>query len=462
MYSSRFSDPLPLGSDSLPLIVQAAQSADVITAARRYSALGLSVLPLRGKQPALRTWKAFQERPAIPATLNRWESAGLFHNVGIACGAASGGLVVLDLDQRAAYLAFAARFPHLAATFTVTTGSGQGHHAYLFTETLPLPCRALDWPSGNVELRATGQQVVAPPSIHPRTGRFYTVARPLDVLRVPDLDDVVAWIAELQREPTPDAAQPIHPDSGTAVNPDLVEAIAAHFRRAGYRQNGPWLNGPCIYPERHAHNDLKPSFGFNAETGYGNCFVCGSILAKDIALRLGIPLGRLANLRTTEGDRLMNDDPKNSAFPLDDHSGDGGEESTSSSGTTLEDLFGPVIHAYTREQALEDGVLVDAMQGQLADVSRQHYKWPIAMTASVWGLVERAVNNPKYFNDLPGVWHDILWMSRVNGMDVSPTERQFIVIITGAGRRRNWPLKIISGPDDEGQPCLTVMLPHED
>jgi len=156
----------------------------------------------------------------------------------------------------------------------------------------------------------------------------------------------------------------------------------------------------------------------------------------------------------------MTDDPRQYRLPLDDQPED--QEEQSAPNSSLEDLFGPVIHAYTRQQALEDGVLVDAMQGELAAVSRQHYKWPIAMTASLWGLIQRAVNSPKYVNDLPGVWHDILWMSRVGGAEVSPTERRFTVIITGAGRRRNWPLKIVSGPDDEGQPCLTVMLAGED
>ena len=37
--------------------------------------------------------------------------------------------------------------------------------------------------------------------------------------------------------------------------------------------------------------------------------------------------------------------------------------------TSLEDIFGPVIMSYTRAQALEDGVLVDA--GALAQVNDQ-------------------------------------------------------------------------------------------
>jgi hypothetical protein len=72
------------------------------------------------------------------------------------------------------------------------------------------------------------------------------------------------------------------------VSTSLIDAIATHFRTLGYRQRGDWLNGPCIYPERHAHGDSRASFGFNVRSGYGNCFRCGSMLARDIAAVLGI------------------------------------------------------------------------------------------------------------------------------------------------------------------------------
>lgn len=121
-----------------------------------------------------------------------------------------------------------------------------------------------------------------------------------------------------------------------------------------------------------------------------------------------------------------------------------------------------VAHAYSRQQALEDGVLVDAMQTPLGEVSRQHYRWPIAMTAGVWAVIQRAANNPKTYNDLSGVWHDILWLSQATGQPLSPTEQLVTVTITGAGRRRRWQFKLVSSPDDDGQPCLTVMLPDED
>jgi len=121
-----------------------------------------------------------------------------------------------------------------------------------------------------------------------------------------------------------------------------------------------------------------------------------------------------------------------------------------------------VISTYTRRQAIEDGVLVDASVGDLAEVSRQHYKHPVAMTAAVWGLIDRAVKHPKHCNDYKGVWHDILWMSRVCPTKKWATGRLFLVIITGVGRKRNHTLKIECGPGDDGEPVLTIMLPEED
>jgi hypothetical protein len=288
--------------------VRAARSPDPVTAAYRYAALGFSVLPLRGKRPLLCAWKAYQTAPPSRSTLHRWASAGLFQNVGIVCGAASGGPVVLDLDGEAAYAAFAARFPHLAATYTVRTGSGEGHHVYLLSGRVPPSTRALGTPYGNLELLSTGRQVVAPPSVHPDTGARYTVARVDDIRRVRDLDDLVAWIRDLKRRAAASTRTVRHPEKGdhrrpgppAPPDPLLVDALAAHFRRAGYRRRGPWLNGPCIYPGRHAHDDRHHSFGFNTQTGRGYCFRCGSIPAGDIAAAIGLdPCRPAAAVRTS-------------------------------------------------------------------------------------------------------------------------------------------------------------------
>jgi hypothetical protein len=114
-------------------------------------------------------------------------------------------------------------------------------------------------------------------------------------------------------------------------------------------------------------------------------------------------------------------------------------------------------------QAIADGVLADASTGDLAEVSAQHFpSVHVAMTATVFALIEQAVASPKHANDCRGVWHDILHMSRACPVRVWQGGRLFRVIITGTGRKRLHTLKAISHPDETGRPCLTIMLPDED
>jgi hypothetical protein len=122
----------------------------------------------------------------------------------------------------------------------------------------------------------------------------------------------------------------------------------------------------------------------------------------------------------------------------------------------LEELFGPPVSLYTRGQALDDGVLVSAMTPDLAEVTRQHFKFPVAMTAGVAEAIDRAVAHPRHCNDRRGVWHDICWMlnRRIAGLRSDGSGALlFKVIITGAA---------LIGAGDDGEPCLTVLLPDED
>lgn len=121
-----------------------------------------------------------------------------------------------------------------------------------------------------------------------------------------------------------------------------------------------------------------------------------------------------------------------------------------------------VISQYTRAQAIEDGVLVDMMQDEIAGVCRQHYKHPVAVTTEVFAIMQRAVENARWGNDYAGIMHDMLWMSRVCRRVVDESTVLFKVIITGAGRTRNFVFKLVVGPGDAGEPVITIMLPNED
>ena len=127
-----------------------------------------------------------------------------------------------------------------------------------------------------------------------------------------------------------------------------------------------------------------------------------------------------------------------------------------------EELFGPVVFSYTREQVFEDGILADANIGDLDEVSRQHFpNASVAMTREVFELIEKAVAHPSWHNDWRGVWHDILWMARIYGFPKRSDTRLFKVIITGTGRKRHHVLKAV-GSFEGGRPCVTIMFPNQD
>jgi len=276
-----------MSSSNRPLIVQAAQQETFLSAALAYAALGLSVIPLDGKRPALKSWTKYQQERADERTIRAWS----FGNVGIVCGRISGNLVVLDLDGAAGYAAFAATFPVLAETYTVASGGGIGRHVYFYADQLPPSVKAMNTPIGHLESCSDGRQVVAPPSVHPVTGQAYRVEKALDIPRVPNLNDLAAWIEAFKPRQVVATWKPPRisaPTGDGTLNRRVLDEISRALLGQGCKPHGVWLHGRCIYPQRHKHGDRNPSFGFNTASGYGHCYVCGTMLAKDICAQLNI------------------------------------------------------------------------------------------------------------------------------------------------------------------------------
>ena len=284
-----------MASLNLPPIIRAAQQDTTRSAALAYAALGFSVIPLDGKRPALKSWTQFQREQADEQMIHLWA----FGNVGIVCGVVSGNLIVLDLDGTAGYAAFAATFPALAETYTVASGGGVGRHVYFYVDHLPPSVKAMGTPIGNLELCGEGRQVVAPPSVHPTTGQPYRVEQARDILRVTDLVELAAWIEAFKPRQEARTWQPpkISAPSGDALlNRRVIEEISRVLMGQGFKPHGEWLHGRCLYPERHTHGDRSPSFGFNTASGYGHCYRCGTMLAKEVCARLNIDPAQLGGL----------------------------------------------------------------------------------------------------------------------------------------------------------------------
>lgn len=139
----------------------------------------------------------------------------------------------------------------------------------------------------------------------------------------------------------------------------------------------------------------------------------------------------------------------------------------SSNEHSVESLFGDVISTYTRAQALEDGVLIDA--GPMAE--EVGFKYSIAITSAAWYdcVVWTEDDNKKqvYQNQSGRLW-DVLYMAahavRASTSISNQILYQFYRVPRDgkAIKAKLVTLKLIIGPGDQGEPVNTIMLPDED
>lgn len=120
-----------------------------------------------------------------------------------------------------------------------------------------------------------------------------------------------------------------------------------------------------------------------------------------------------------------------------------------------------IIHSYTRQEAIEDGFLVDVSTA----ASEAGFKYPVALTRTVF---EDCVAVPAETSgqDETGRLWDILVMLRWN-IQAAPernlTDLGFTLQVVGPlGRRMTVRLKAVCGPGDDAEPVITIMFPHED
>ncbi len=119
----------------------------------------------------------------------------------------------------------------------------------------------------------------------------------------------------------------------------------------------------------------------------------------------------------------------------------------------------PVICSYTREQAINDGVLVDVTQ----TARKSGFRVPVALTSEVYnGYVVPKEGLPG--QDIEGRLRDLLLMLY---LACRHRKRESILsfrttFLMDSGRHETKELKAVMGPGDKGEPVLTVMLPNQD
>lgn len=228
-------------TNTIPAIVRAAESRDVLAAALQYEQMGFSVLACKvDKSPALRSWKHLTTRRANRETISLWGTTGILQSVGIICGEIS-NLVVIDCDGIDAVAEFRRSFPALTDTYTVVSGSGKGAHFYLRVGDMPPTTRTVGQPFGNIELRSRGSYIIAPPSMHP-SGRAYRIGLHTEIKWVAQVHTLRRWIESLIKTKhggimPPPANQPVFNASAYARAALRAQADRVRLAPEGARNN---------------------------------------------------------------------------------------------------------------------------------------------------------------------------------------------------------------------------------
>jgi len=157
-----------------------------------YQSLGFAVLPaIHGQKRPNVEWKTFEEKGPSKKQVKDWFKKGK-HNIAIICGPPSADLVVLDFDNMAIYPQFFDKKLE-DETIVVKTGSDK-RHVYVRTDK---SVKSFKIPKLGLEIRSSGNIVIAPPSLHP-SGQQYEFVNPdiKTIITITDLEEIVWKRAE--------------------------------------------------------------------------------------------------------------------------------------------------------------------------------------------------------------------------------------------------------------------------
>ena len=124
----------------------------------------------------------------------------------------------------------------------------------------------------------------------------------------------------------------------------------------------------------------------------------------------------------------------------------------------------PIVSAYSRAQALADGVLIDVS----GPAEAAGFKVPVAIRAAVWALCEPPDAAAALGESEAGRLWDVLWMSIVAARRLQGEHRlddtiHFAVEMTNAdGKKALHDLWAKCGPGDATEPVVTIMRRGED
>lgn len=204
-------------------------------AAYELADLGFSIIPLKGKKPAV-PWEKYQKEPATREQLEKWEDEFPHDNIGLVTGKVS-GVIVVDVDSKEG-IDFCKENGIISPIYQKT---GKGFHLFFKAPDQPIQNKVRFGPG--VDLRAEGGQVVIAPSVHFDTGKKYEliISKGATWDDLPELDE--KWlIPQIQN------AQ-IDLSSVKTYGLDLAKKSAGEGRNNTLAKNAGYLANKNVQPD---------------------------------------------------------------------------------------------------------------------------------------------------------------------------------------------------------------------
>ena len=121
-----------------------------------------------------------------------------------------------------------------------------------------------------------------------------------------------------------------------------------------------------------------------------------------------------------------------------------------------------ILHTYSRREAIDDGILID-----VTDTAKEAgFKMPVAITSTVWAAYVVVPNGVEGQDEQGRLWDVIMMLRFAIRSSTGPGAiLHYRLYVRNDNREQDAPpveLKAVCGPNDDGTPCVTVMLPTED
>lgn len=122
----------------------------------------------------------------------------------------------------------------------------------------------------------------------------------------------------------------------------------------------------------------------------------------------------------------------------------------------------PVIHSYSRAQAIEDGFLIDVTK----DGNEAGFRIPVALTSAVWHECVEWPDSERALQDESGRLWDVVYMAyqaaRRAPDAAGRLDYELYVVPRGTFEPDRRTLSLHIGPGDDINPVITITLPNED